>query len=227
VRIGLTTRAILLPIIFNFIIDIEEMTKLTETNSSLPRLIIVSGLPATGKTTLAQHIATYFKLPLMTKDTIKETLYDVLGCSDLEKSRHLGHASMVLLYQFAKAILQTGRSCVIESTFHPEISTFDLLSLQQRCPFMSLEILCVTETPILISRWKRRKASGERHPGHLDHLMENHVTAPSKQEQFRPLPLNGHVIELDTTYFEKIDYEQLVAYMRRILYQEERDCGDK
>lgn len=47
-----------------------------------PQVILVNGLPATGKTTLARRIATDLRLPLLAKDAIKETLFDTLGWSD-------------------------------------------------------------------------------------------------------------------------------------------------
>jgi len=153
----------------------------------------------------------------MTKDMMKETLYEVLGYADLSHSRRLGQACMVLLYQFAEAVLWIQHSCVIESTFHHEFSPQDLLHLQQRCPFVPLEIRCLADPSVLVERWKHRRASGERHPGHLEHLVGEEVCYPSKEEQAIPLALNGHVIRLDTTMFETIDYERLFFQIRTLL----------
>jgi len=183
----------------------------------VPTLIIISGLPATGKSTLARRLATQFALPLMTKDMIKETLYGVLGYSDLSHSRRLGQACMVLLYQFAEAVLRTQHSCVIESTFHPEFSPSDLLRLQQRCLFVPLEIRYLADPSVLVERCKRRRASGERHPGHLEHLVGEEVCYPDKEEQAIPLALDGRVIQFDTTTFETIDYGQLFLHIRNLL----------
>jgi hypothetical protein len=124
---------------------------------------------------------------------------------------------MVLLYQFAEAVLRTQHSCVIESTFHPEFSPPDLLRLQQRCPFVPLEIRCLADPAVLVERWKRRRASGECHPGHLEHLVWEEVCYPGKEEQAIPLALNGHVIQLDTTTFEMIDYKRLFLHIRNLL----------
>lgn len=191
---------------------------MTAASSSIPTLIIVSGLPATGKSTLAQRLATHFALPLMMKDALKETLYDVLGYSDISYSKRLGHASMLLLYHFAEAVLCTRQSCVIESTFTPELAARDLRDLQQRCPFATLEIRCVAEASALVERWKRRRSSGERHPGHLEHLIrEEEVMYPDKKQQAVPLALNGHAIVLDTTDLETLDYEQLFAHVQKHL----------
>ena len=43
-----------------------------------PLLIIVNGLPGTGKTTLARRLAADLGLPTFSRDGLYETLYDAL-----------------------------------------------------------------------------------------------------------------------------------------------------
>ncbi len=45
-----------------------------------PLVIIVNGLPGTGKTTLAKRLAADVHLPVLHRDGIYETLYDGLAC---------------------------------------------------------------------------------------------------------------------------------------------------
>lgn len=191
--------------------------QLTDMHYVVPLLIIVSGLPGSGKSTLTQRLAAHFALPLIQKDMIKETLCDVLGCTTLSQSQLYGRASMVLLYQFAEAILKRGQPCIIESVFHPALSTQDLLKLQQQCPFLPLQIHCQAEIAVLIERVKHRWESGERHRGHMEHLREFDPNLSLPKEYLQPLPLNGHVIELDTTDFEIIDYGLLFAQIQHAL----------
>jgi hypothetical protein len=68
----------------------------------------------------------------------------------------------------------------------------------------------------------QRFASGERHPGHMDHLREAYLNT----SLIHPLALGGHVIELDTTSFEAIDYEALFAQIRRILVKAAPTTGE-
>jgi predicted kinase len=184
--------------------------------------MIVSGVSGTGKTTLARRLSTHFALPLVSKDMIKEELANVLGCADLLESIKLGRASIALMYRFAEAILKTHHSCIIESVFHPEISTQDLISLQDRCPFLALQIHCKAEIPIIVERWKQRLESGERHACHMDNVripdLINRLEQEQSQLELQPTPLiHGHLIELDTTNLETIDYEQLFSRIRNIL----------
>jgi predicted kinase len=45
-------------------------------------LVLVTGPPASGKTSLAQPLARHLGRPLLGKDTIKEALFDSLGTGD-------------------------------------------------------------------------------------------------------------------------------------------------
>ncbi len=56
------------------------------------RIVIVSGAPGAGKTTLAPPLAAALGLPLFAKDTIKETLYDLLGYDEADRCRVSGVA---------------------------------------------------------------------------------------------------------------------------------------
>ena len=64
-----------------------------------PLIIVVSGAPCTGKTTLGRRIAQEFRLPFLSKDAFKESLSDTLGRGDLEWSKKLGVASIMLLFE--------------------------------------------------------------------------------------------------------------------------------
>ena len=48
-----------------------------------PVLILITGAPCTGKTTIAQHLVGKFQLPVVHKDDIKERLFDRLDYSQV------------------------------------------------------------------------------------------------------------------------------------------------
>jgi predicted kinase len=180
-------------------------------SSSQLKVIIVTGLPCTGKTTLARRLSADLKLPLIAKDNIKETLFDTLGWSDREWSRKLGMATMRLLYMWVEEELAAGRSFIVECNFKAEYDTPIFLELMERYPFTPFQIICYTEGPILLERWKVRAASGERHPGHVDHLTLEEFMPLLRSGKNTPLDVGGVVYTIDTTDFARVDYPLLLS----------------
>lgn len=60
--------------------------------------ILVNGVPASGKSTVARQISTFLGCPLLTLDTIKEPLFEHFGTGDREHNRKLGRASYGVIF---------------------------------------------------------------------------------------------------------------------------------
>jgi predicted kinase len=182
-----------------------------------PLLIIISGPPCSGKTTLGNWLAQELKIPLFHRDGFKELLFDSLGWTDLEWSQRLGGASYGLLYYVAEGLLRVERSIIIESNFDPQYDTQRLRDLAARHPFLPLQIRCLAEGAVLFERFKQRVSSGQRHPGHLDHLnipvYEPIVLeGPGARNDF--LDIGGERIDVETTDFAALDYQHILALVR-------------
>lgn len=174
-----------------------------------PLLIIISGLPCTGKTDLGKRLAKEFNLPYISKDGIKELLFDSLGWKDREWSKKLGLTSYDLLYYFAEAQLEAGKSFIIESNFKAKVGTKKFLDWQKKYDYEPLQIVCKTEGKVLFDRFKKRAESGERHPGHVDHLNYKEFEGALLRAEYEPLDIGGEKFEVDTTNFNKIDYKNI------------------
>jgi predicted kinase len=182
-----------------------------------PLLLIVSGPPCSGKTTLARRLASELRLPFVYKDGIKELLFDRLGCSDLDQSKLLSRVSYDLMYHFVEAQLRVGGSLVVEGNFKPESETENFLALKARYNFNPFQIQCRTDGTLLLERFRSRAASPERHPGHLDSLNEAHLSEVLARGRHDPLPLGGQIIEVDTTDFNAIDYPGLYDALKELV----------
>lgn len=178
----------------------------------VPILILVAGPPCAGKTTIARRLSSDLQLPLMSKDMIKESLYDSLGWRDREWSRSLGSPAMELLFLFSEAQVATGRSCIIEANFWASLSTGSLLQLKLRHPYVPLQVRCDAEPAVLNERFRRRTSSGERHPGHADAVTDQSFFQSERlEDQATPLPIGGEIIKVDTTGFGDDDMRTLSA----------------
>ena len=64
--------------------------------------ILVTGIPASGKSSIGKFLAENLKLPIISKDTIKELMYDVIGFQSRDEKVKLGIASMNIMYYMAE-----------------------------------------------------------------------------------------------------------------------------
>ncbi len=174
-----------------------------------PILIIVSGPPSTGKTILAHAISQKFKLPLITKDSLKEILFDTIGWKDREWSKKLGSASFSLLHYFLDSLMPTGQPIIIEGNFKPEFESQEILSRLNRFGYISLQIMCQCDGQILFDRFKKRSESGDRHPGHCDTGNYDELQDSLLKGKYLPLNLGGPVITFDSTDLDHLDYQSI------------------
>lgn len=180
----------------------------------VPLLVIITGLPCSGKTTLARKIAAETCLPLVTKDDIKERLFDSLGWSDREWSKKLGRATFDLLFYFIELELCAGNSLIVEAPFFPQFHKESLQQIQQRQPFRLLVIECVADGEILLKRFIQRSESGKRHPGHVDQTSYEEAKENFLNKEHVPCDLGGHYIAVNTNDFLQVNVIELVSVIR-------------
>jgi predicted kinase len=187
-----------------------------------PLLIIVSGLPGAGKTTLAKWLSDELHLPLIYRDGLKELLFDSLGWSDREWSRTLGRASYELLYYVLEMQVCFGRSCIVESNFDPEQASLRLQALRQKCDFEPFQIQCVADSAVLVQRYRQRAFSSERHPGHTDNVSYDEFVPQFSKEYYitqGKFEIRGTYVALDTTDVAAIDAQAVLRSLRAIADQ--------
>lgn len=177
-----------------------------------PLLVLVGGAPASGKSTLVRRLAPELRLPLLTKDGIKELLGDALGAAGRPRSKELGAATYTLLYAFTGWLLDAGTGAIVESNFWRGTSEANLRPLSERA--RTVLIHCQTTPEEVLRRYTERAAKGERHSVHFDAEEIPTLLATLKSGRFEPLDLAVPILQVDTTFGYDPPFEAILAFAR-------------
>jgi predicted kinase len=167
------------------------------------RIVLVSGPPGAGKTSVAQPLAVELGYALLAKDRIKETLHDALGeVADLAWSRRLGAAAMELLW----ALAADAPAVVLEANFWAGDPRHEARVLA--LGVVPVEVHCTCPVEECMRRYAERGPS--RHVVHVNGD-ETRSLAAEFERSARPLGL-GPVVLVDTT--RPVDIPALAARVR-------------
>jgi predicted kinase len=171
-----------------------------------PLLVVVTGMPSSGKTTVAEGLARQLRLPLIAKDEIKESLYESLGTDDVSSSGRLGAAAYALIFELAGTMLASGVSIIVEANFFR-----DQRARLRRPSCTPIDAThCQAPLPILLERYANRS----RHAGHQDAQKIKELPSRFESRVHSPLRLDGELIQLDTT--EPLEFSTLAERIRAL-----------
>jgi hypothetical protein len=165
-------------------------------------LVLVTGPPASGKTSLAIPLAAALGLPLLAKDAIKEAMHDGLPPTGAREvwSRHLSDTSYAILL----ALLEDVPSAVVDlnlpSEWAPRFGALErpLVQVFCRCPQEELERRLVDRAT-------------SRHPAHQDDVVLDDVRSQGVRG-IDPAPLRAPLLEVDTSV--PVDVSAIVGWLR-------------
>ena len=181
--------------------------------------VIVNGLPGAGKTTVARRLARSLKLPLFSKDAIKETIGEILvplfncvdsggpdhggGRADRDRwSRMLGMAAGETLWTL---LAESGCGGIVDNVLLGPARSIVEAGLRRAGVRDVHEVWC--DLPASLAR-ERYRARDRQHPAHRDATTEEWA---QWERHAAPLGL-GPVHLIDTTL--EVDIDELTRQIR-------------
>ena len=186
---------------------------------------------------MAETLAERLKLPVISKDTIKEYLFDFVGFQSREEKVNLGIASMEIMYYVAGQLMRAGQAFILENNFESS-SEQDIQNLIEKYRYSVLTITLTGDYKVIYQRFLERENSLDRHRGHVvnDCYPEKKGKNPKEQKEasisyedyvhgikqrgFDVFKAAGSQIRVDTTDFSQIDmdglFSQIAAWREEI-----------
>lgn len=98
------------------------MERAAERAEDRPLLVLISGAPGSGKTTLARRLGDELHLPVVSRDLIKTGMHVTARSEDPAEIHRFAAQAFDLFFGVVEQLLRGGSSVVAEAAFHTDLS---------------------------------------------------------------------------------------------------------
>jgi len=185
-----------------------------------PKIILVAGYPAAGKSTFSRELSKRLNIPCFNKDVIKEVMADGFGKENEElinRDKKGSSTTFMLMLHIAEQFLKTGHVCILESNFQkhyptPLTESKQIENLLERYNCECLTFLFKGDLDVVSERYYNR----ERHWTHGRALDKDSIKNYCIHTRLGEFGI-GETVTVDTTRFEDVDYDELFDYAQKFI----------
>ena len=163
---------------------------------------------------------------MLSKDSIKEMLFDDLGFHSRAEKVQLGTAAMHILYYAAAQLMKVGKPFILENNFE-DASIPGIMALLETHHYTAVTVRLTGDPEVIYRRFAARDLSDTRHRGHVVNGCYPEppgapLETPTRKsyEQFLDdiaargytrFQANGPVLEVDVTDLSELDFPRLMG----------------
>ena len=175
-----------------------------------PLLIVVTGRPASGKTSLAHLLATEIKYPLISRDELKEGYVNTMRLTHHQLNEEANSDIYKTFFEVINLLISKRISIVIEAAFQHQLWAPQLSNFLNKAEIRI--IICKIPLEMAKERfYKRILEQPERKKYHDDTTIDLTVLLTEDYEMINmPLP----TLEVDTTDKYNPDLKRIVDFIQ-------------
>ncbi|MEK5166387.1 AAA family ATPase [Paenibacillus sp. FSL R5-0527] len=194
-------------------------------------LILLAGLPGTGKTYLSHILQNFFgSFYLLSQDSLKEYYSDLLGFHNLEEKREVERTAWANYYEIMEQQMQAGSNIISDYPFSQKQKPH-IQKLAEGYGYRVLTIRLTADLDVLYERQKKRDLDPARHLSHIvtSYKKGQHLADRSKadhlltyEEFIKRCTTRGYdafelgkLYEVDVTDYTKVNYSKLLEDIKR------------
>lgn len=172
-----------------------------------PFLLIVTGRPASGKSTLAHLLSKQINCPLLSRDELKEGYINTVNITHAEADDSVAQHIYDTFFEAIELFITKGISIIAEAAFQDKLWKSKLLNLSGKAAIKI--IICTTNLDILNSRFINRLLNNpNREKYHGDKEM-NLING-----DYTPVNMDVPTLEVDTTENYDPNLQEIISFIK-------------
>jgi len=175
-------------------------------------LIIIAGMPGTGKTRFANYLSNDLKISLICKDRLKEMIWDKVhyDTSIRTESQKYGALAYDISFYFCEMLMKSEQPIIFESNFISPCPDF-FVNMIEKYGYKVITVLFDGDVEIIHKRFLDRDVTSERHPGLVsNNYFSDFEVFERSTQPCRDFDYGDIKIMVDTSDFSKVSYDDII-----------------